>query len=302
MPANTAKRKWRNGSARPERWKFLAHRSARPGFPRTPTAARAWAIIQTPASSTVGDFRMKRRISAYSAHPSWVPAARAIPRKPLRLSRGVPPTISSKAGKQLRARFAVVAVALAGLSASPRESIEDIARSAQGRVGASAVLLIGERRHELFSFHAREHFPMQSVYKLPIAMAALHEVDRSKLQLDAEVRVEQSEYLRPGQYSPLRDQNPSGATVTVRELLRLAVSESDGTASDVVLRLFGGTSVVMTYLREIGIRDLQVLDTEKGIGEDDSVQYRNWATPESATEVLRALLESRGLAKSSRDL
>jgi len=164
------------------------------------------------------------------------------------------------------------------------------------------VLLIGERRHELFSFHAREHFPMQSVYKLPIAMAALHEVDRSKLQLDAEVRVEQSEYLRPGQYSPLRDQNPSGATVTVRELLRLAVSESDGTASDVVLRLFGGTSVVMTYLREIGIRDLQVLDTEKGIGEDDSVQYRNWATPESATEVLRALLESRGLAKSSRDL
>ena len=202
----------------------------------------------------------------------------------------------------MRVKFAIVALALANVSSAGQESIETIAQSAQGRVGASAVLLTGDRTRELFSFHPHEHFPMQSVYKLPIAMAALRGVDRGKLQLDAIVHIDKSEYLRPGQHSPLRDQNPDGATVTTRELLRLAVSESDGTASDVVLRLIGGPTVVMSYLRDIGIHDVQVLDTERRLGEDDSVQYRNWTTPDAAIELLRALLESRGLERSSRDL
>jgi beta-lactamase class A len=202
----------------------------------------------------------------------------------------------------LRAKFAVVALALAGVCSADQESVETIAQSADGRVGVSAVLLTGNRTRELLSFHSREHFPMQSVYKLPIAMTAMREVDRGKLPLDALVRVDKSEYLRPEQYSPLRDQNPAGATVATRELLRLAVSESDGTASDVVLRLIGGPSTVMTYLRDIGVHDVQVLDTERTLGEDDSVQYRNWTTPDAAIELLRALLESRALEKSSRDL
>ena len=101
------------------------------------------------------------------------------------------------------------------------------------------------------SFHASEHFPMQSVYKLPIGMAALHEVDRGALKLDQVVRVDKREYISTRQYSPLRDANPNGAEVTVRELLRLAVSESDGTASDVLLRLIGGPPAVMQFLRHV---------------------------------------------------
>jgi len=163
-------------------------------------------------------------------------------------------------------------------------------------------LLTGDRSRELFAFHAREHYPMQSVYKLPIGMAVMREVDRGKLRLDAEIRVDKSEYLRPSQYSPLRDQNPNGATVTVRELLRLAISESDGTASDVLLRLIAGPPAVMSYLHDIGVQEMKVLDTEKQLGEDRTVQYRNWATPDGAVELLRALLESRGLSQTSRDL
>jgi len=143
---------------------------------------------------------------------------------------------------------------------------------------------------------------MQSVYKLPIGMAVLREVDRGKLQLYAGIRVDKTEYVHKGQHSPLRDDHPEGATVAVRELLRLAVSESDGSASDVLLRLIGGPPAVMTYLRDLGIDDVQVLDTEKRIGEDGSVQYRNWATPNGAIKILRALHKSAELSRSSRAL
>jgi beta-lactamase class A len=201
----------------------------------------------------------------------------------------------------LRARFAIAALIITGASAA-QETVSDIARSAQGRVGASAVLVDDGGSRGIISFHAREHFPMQSVYKLPIGMAALREVDRGKLRLHAEIQVDKSEYLQKSQHSPLRDDHPEGATVTVRELLRLAISESDGTASDVLLRLIGGPQAVMAYLHDAGVREVQVLDTEKRIGEDDAVQYKNWATPDGAVEVLRALLASRGLSQSSRDL
>ena len=180
------------------------------------------------------------------------------------------------------------------------ELLTAIVQTAQGRVGASAEIL--ENNQRILSFHANEHFPMQSVYKLPIGMAVMREVDRGKLDLNAEVRVDKSEYISKSQHSPLRDAHPNGASVTLRELVRLAVSESDGTASDVLLRLLGGPETVMTFLRDIGIHDIQVRDTEMRMGHDGSLQYRNWATPDGAVALLRALLGSSILSKSSRDL
>lgn len=164
----------------------------------------------------------------------------------------------------------------------------------------SAELL--ETRKVIASFHAGERFPMQSVYKLPIAMAVLHEVDRGKLKLAGQVRVDRSEYVSSGQHSPLRDAHPDGAVVTIEELLRLAVSESDGSASDVLLRMIGGPQEVMKYLREVDVKDVHVRDTEMRIGQDHAVQYANWSTPNGAVAVLRALYESRGLSTESRGL
>lgn len=198
----------------------------------------------------------------------------------------------------MRAEIAIAALIVVLPAAA--QPMAEIARSAEGRVGASAELL--ETGKRLVSLHGNEHFPMQSVYKLPIAMAALRQVDRGMLRLDAEIRVDESEYVPKSSHSPLRDAHPNGATVTLGELLRLAVSESDGSASDVLLRLLGGSQAVMVFLRDIGIHDVQVEDTEKTMAQDNTAQYRNWATPDGAVTVLRALLESSALTPASRDL
>ena len=173
----------------------------------------------------------------------------------------------------------------------------EIAREAQGRVGTLAVVL--ETNKVVLSLNAHDRFPMQSVYKLPIGMAVL---SQANVKLDHIVHVDKPEYISSGQHSPLRDQNPNGANVSVQELLRLAVMESDGTASDVLLRLIGGAQAVMKYLASAQVHDVVVRDTEMALGHDSQLQYRNSATPEGAISVLRAFQESRGLSKPNHDL
>ena len=179
-----------------------------------------------------------------------------------------------------------------------QKQIEQIASAAKGRVGVAAEVL---ETGEAVALNLHEHFPMQSVYKLPIGMAVLAQVDSGKLTLDQMVRVEKSDFVRIGQRSPIRDKNPKGVELSLRELLRYAVSESDGTASDVLLR-FVGINAVSKYLNELGINELIVANSEKEIGQDWETQYRNWASPAGALQLLRSLHERRGLSETSQQL
>jgi beta-lactamase class A len=131
----------------------------------------------------------------------------------------------------------------------------------------------------------------------------LHEVDAGRFSLEQSVRVEENDLVTPGQHSPIRDSHPKGGvTLSLRELLRLNVSESDGTACDVLLRLLGGPQWVQSYLRGLGVEDVRVETMEKTMGLDDTAQYRNWATPRAMAGLLRAFQNGRGLTAASQAL
>ena len=160
----------------------------------------------------------------------------------------------------------------------------EIAKAAKGKVGAAAVVL---ETGDAALLNADGHYPMQSVYKLPISMAMMDQIRQDDHALDEQIGVTPADFVRQGQASPLRDKNPNGGVFTIRELIRLALVESDGTASDVLLRVLGGPVEAQRYLSEIGIEDIKVVNTEKEMGADWNVQYQNWATPVAAVEVLR---------------
>ena len=180
-----------------------------------------------------------------------------------------------------------------------RNRVEQIAHAAQGRVGVTAMVL---ENAQSVTLNGEQRFPMQSVYKFPIGMAVLAQIDQGKLKLDQKIRVEKNDFVSERQHSPIRDKNPQGVELSLTELLKYMVSESDGTACDVLLRLVGGPSVVTKRLRDLGINDIVVVNTEKEIGQDEAVQYRNYATPDAAVALLRALHERRGLSESSQAL
>ena len=179
-----------------------------------------------------------------------------------------------------------------------RATIDSLARESRGDLGVGIELV--ETRERLV-VGAHRH-PMQSVYKLPIAMAVLDLVDHGRLRLDQDVDVPTSMFVTPGQYSPIREKYPNGTRLTLRELLRYNTAESDGTACDVLLGLLGGPARANAYLRRIGVREMVVATTELTMGREHRAQYRNWATPVGGLTLLRAVQAGRGLSDSSHAL
>jgi beta-lactamase class A len=178
-----------------------------------------------------------------------------------------------------------------------RSRIEQIAQTAQGRVGAKATVL---ETGQSVTFNEEQRFPMQSVYKFPIAMAVLDRVDRGKLKLDRQVRIEESDVVVPD--STILDRNSQGKEFSLTELLKYMVSESDNISCDALLRLIGGPKVVTQYLQSLGVNDMIVANPEKEIQQDNAVQYRNYATPDAAIILLRKFHEGQGLSQSSQAL
>ena len=159
-------------------------------------------------------------------------------------------------------------------------------RAAKGTVGVSAAVTDSR---EFFSFHGGRGFPMQSVYKLPIAIAALHQLENGKLQLDQPVHVDETDLIPPAGHSPLRDKHRHGGDFTIEELLRRAIVDSDGSASDVLLRVMGGTRAVRRYMKEAGLKGIRVQHTEAQLIDDTHAQYEDSAKPDAMVELLRRL-------------
>jgi beta-lactamase class A len=180
-----------------------------------------------------------------------------------------------------------------------REQFGAIAKAAKGKVGVAVELI---ETKEFIHLNGQQPFPMQSVYKLPIAMAVLRRVDEGALQLEQRIQVTTNDFVTPLQHSPIRDAHPLGTELTVNHLAQGMVSASDGSACDVLLRLLNGPPFVDRYLRQLGVTNVVVATTEKEMGRDELVQYRNWATPEGLIGLLRILQEGRGLSESSRAL
>jgi beta-lactamase class A len=167
--------------------------------------------------------------------------------------------------------------------------IRAIAARAHGRVGVSCSLPATPLDCNV---NAAEGLPMQSVYKLPIAMATLHAVETGRFSLSTQVKFRKSDLVAPDQGSPLRDAHPQGGvSVRVDELLRLAVSESDGVASDLLLRTLGGAPVADAYVRSLGIEGIHIVDTEQTLGRDVQAQYRNDAQAQALVALLRLLAD-----------
>src|SRR6266404_4798157 len=130
-----------------------------------------------------------------------------------------------------------------------QQKIGAIAADARGKVSVACLLPGSTLNCDL---NPDGHPPMQSVFKFPLALTTLHLIELGTLSLDRPVRFLPSDRILPHTYSPLQDKYPdANVDIPLRELLRLAVSLSDNTAADLVLRIIGGPAVVDAYVSSI---------------------------------------------------
>lgn len=149
-------------------------------------------------------------------------------------------------------------------------------------VGVS--ILTGDGKDTL-SINGHDPFPMQSVFKFHIALAVLAHVREGKLALQQPIQIEKSQLL-PGLYSPLRENHPEGATLTLAEIMSYTVSQSDNVGCDVMLRLIGGPGYVEQYFKKLGFQNISIKFNEEVMQSNWDFQFQNWTTPLAATQVL----------------
>ena len=162
------------------------------------------------------------------------------------------------------ARLRLAATALACLVALPAladwdkakldQGIAAIEKESEGRLG---VALLDLKDRKSWSHRGAETFPMQSVFKLPLAVAVLQQVEAGKFKLDQPITVTRKDFSLF--HSPLiKSFKGERNDYRLSELIRLAAGESDNTAADLLMREIGGPQVVTKMLRDGGVTGLSV--------------------------------------------
>lgn len=181
---------------------------------------------------------------------------------------------------------------------SPKAEIEEIIASSKGTVGAAIMDLSGGKS---FVFNKNAKLPMQSVYKFPLAMAVLAEVDKGKFSLEQKILVTKKDLL-PKTWSPIREKYPNGdVELTLAEILKYTVSQSDNNGCDILFRLLGGTANVHKYVRSLGVKDISIAATEEEMHAAWDVQFTNWCKPKAMLKLLEIMYRGDKLSKSSND-
>jgi beta-lactamase class A len=176
-----------------------------------------------------------------------------------------------------------------------RQKLEQIIAPYKATVGV-AVQHIENR--DTLTINNNHHYPMQSVYKFPLAMAVLHKVDKGELSLDRKMHIGKED-LRPT-WSPLRDKYPKGnIDLTIADLLMYTVSHSDNNTCNFLFRLLQGPKNVEQYVHQLGIRKIAIATTEEEMAKQWDVQYTNWTEPFAMVQLLDAFYQRKHLSDTS---
>jgi beta-lactamase class A len=136
------------------------------------------------------------------------------------------------------------------------ERLKTLCSSASGDFGV-AVIHVETGRTALIE--GAKQLPLYSVFKLPLAVAVLKDVEQKRLLLDKKVRVTPEDVTPGSQFNTDLWRKPSEKTVA--ELLELSIVRSDNTSSDKLLQLVGGPAAVTQQMRSLGFANINIQHT-----------------------------------------
>lgn len=135
--------------------------------------------------------------------------------------------------------------------------------------------------------------PLYSVFKLPLAVAVLKDVEEGRLLLDQKIRVEPEE-ATPGVKSN-SDLWRKPSDRTIRELLEFSIVRSDNTSSDKMLELVGGPEAVTRRMRALGLQSIDVRASVKEFLKNPDA-HPNTGAPADLARLLVLLQKGKVLA------
>jgi beta-lactamase class A len=141
------------------------------------------------------------------------------------------------------------------------DRVDQLGKGFNGRVGI-AVRSIDEGWST--SWNGNELNPQQSVSKLWVAITALDAVDRGRVSLSDQVTMGRSDLTLFHQPIASRILG-GGTTITLGELMFQALTKSDNTCNDKLMRSVGGPEAVRSMLRTKGLDSIRFYEGERSL-------------------------------------
>ena len=212
-----------------------------------------------------------------------------------------PPVLRS--GKAMQRRDVLKGMVLAGavvaLARPARVIARDDAVEARlaalerqhgGRLGV-AIHDSGSGRH--VAHRGDERFLMCSTFKLLLAAAVLQRVDRGEEKLDRRIVFGKGALL---EWAPVTSKHVGPPGISVSALCEAAITQSDNTAANLLLKQIGGPSALTEYARGLGDKSTLLDRYEPDLNPHDMT------TPASMLGDMEQLLLGSRLSQSSREL
>jgi beta-lactamase class A len=178
---------------------------------------------------------------------------------------------------------------------APITAISDYERSSGGHIGLHAENI---RTGAKLSWRADERFVMCSTFKASLAACVLSRVDRS--EDDLETLVHYSAADMQDFWAPVAKENLARGFLSVKEMCRAAVEQSDNACANLLLSRIGGPPALTAFWRKIGDHVTRLDDPEPFLNRTPPGGLRNTTTPAAMANTLRRLVLERILSEASR--
>ncbi|WGS19675.1 MULTISPECIES: class A beta-lactamase [unclassified Bradyrhizobium] len=186
--------------------------------------------------------------------------------------------------------------ATAGTDALTQRLQHELARIEQETGGRLGVAMLDTETGLRASLRGNERFPMCSTFKALASAAVLRQVDRGQSSLDQHVQFEAKD-LQP--YSPVtRERVASG--MTLAEICEAAITQSDNTAGNMLLREIGGPAGLTSFFRSIGDNVSRLDRWEVALNEGVPGDPRDTTSPTAMLKNLQRVLLGETLSAGSR--
>jgi beta-lactamase class A len=143
-----------------------------------------------------------------------------------------------------------------------RARINELGRSFNGRVG---IAVQSVDYGWTVGWKADDYYPQQSVSKLWVSIAALDAVDKGRVSLSDRVTVSKSDLTLFHQPIAALVRRDGAYTTTLNDLMFKAITTSDNTANDKLMRSVGGAEAVRSVIATKGLGKIRFYNGERAL-------------------------------------
>ncbi len=178
------------------------------------------------------------------------------------------------------------------------DTISEIVASYPGEIGVAVII----DDSDTVAVNNRNIYPMMSVFKVHQALALCDDFDRRGILLDTLITIRRDE-LDPHTWSPMmKDYPDSEFSLTVKDLLRYTLRQSDNNASNLMFgRLLGVEETDSFISTVIPRRDFRIAYTEAEMSADHRRAYSNSTSPLGAAELINRLFTDSLVSRDNQD-